>query len=541
VQRRGGGDANFIQSSECLKGRPNRSYSRSCSPSLRIATSVTEEGRRAMEAELGKLGIGNHDFDYDLFVIGGGSAGTRASRFSATYGAKVAVVELPYSPVSTETTLGGLGGTCVLRGCVPKKILVYGSTFHPEFEDAKEFGWDIDAKSIKFDWKHLIENKSKELARLNGAYKSLLVGAGVTVFEGFGRLLDKHTVELRHSSNNEIKKYTANHILIATGSRAQKLEIPGKELGITSDEALSLEEKPNKVVIIGGGYIAVEFAGIFNGFGAEVHLFYRKDLPLTGFDKEMRAVVAGNLKNRGIKLHPFTNIAEIQEAADGKLRALSDKEGEFVVDQVMFATGRKPNSKWLNLEGAGVKRDPKTGTVMVNEYSQTNVPNIWAAGDVTNRIMLTPVVLMEGTALAKTLFGGKPTKPDFKNVASAVFCQPTLAVVGMSEEEAIATATSDVLVYTASFNPMKNTISGRQEKTHMKLLVDSASDLVLGASMCGPDAPEIIQCVAIAVKMGATKAQFDSTVAIHPTSAEEFVTMRTPTRRVNKDGEVSKL
>ncbi|KAL2651349.1 hypothetical protein R1flu_019477 [Riccia fluitans] len=478
--------------------------------------------------------VAGHGFDFDLFVIGGGSGGVRASRMSASYGAKVALVELPYDPVSSETR-GGLGGTCVLRGCVPKKILVYGSAFSHEFQDAKGFGWEINGE-IKFNWEKLIANKTKEIERLNGVYKRMLLGAGVTLLEGFGRIVDEHTVEVKES-DGQVKTFTTNHILVATGSMAVRLNIPGKELAITSDEGLSLKKFPSKVVIIGGGYIAVEFAGIYSGMGAEVHLIYRKEYPLTGFDIEARKIVARNLEARGVIIHPETNIVKIEEHYLG-LKATSDKKEEFHVDQVMFATGRKPKTSNINLEGVGVELD-KAGAIKVNAYSQSNVPSIWAVGDVTNRINLTPVALMEGTCFAKTVFLKEPTKPDHTNVAHAVFCQPPLSSVGLTEEEASARENADSLrVYTSTFNPMKNTVSGRQEKTFMKLVVENSSDKVVGALMVGPDAPEIIQGLAIALKCGATKAQFDATVGIHPTAAEEFVTMRSLTRHVYPGGAV---
>ncbi|KAK6931733.1 FAD/NAD(P)-binding domain [Dillenia turbinata] len=303
------------------------------------------------------------------------------------------------------------------------------------------------------------------------------------------------------------------------------------ELAITSDEALSLDELPKHVVILGAGYIAVEFASIWKGMGSNVDLFFRKELPLRGFDDEMRAVVARNLEARGINLHPRTNLTELTKV-EGGIKVVTDHGEETVADVVLFATGRAPNTKRLNLEAVGVKLD-NSGAVIVDEYSHTNIPTIWAVGDVTNRMNLTPVALMEGTCFAKTVFGGEPTKPDYLNVPCAVFCNPPLSVVGFSEEQAIEQAKGDISVFTSSFNPMKNTISGRQEKTVMKLVVDGETDKVLGASMCGPDAPEIMQGIAVGLKCGATKAQFDSTVGIHPSAAEEFVTMRTVTRRVH--------
>ncbi|KAJ8505191.1 hypothetical protein OPV22_006077 [Ensete ventricosum] len=366
---------------------------------------------------------------------------------------------------------------------------------------------------------HLTDN-TQEIIRLNGIYKRLLSNAGVTMFEGEGKVIDAHLVEVTQPDGTA-KQYSAEYILIATGSRAQLVNIPGKELAITSDEALSLDELPKRAVILGGGYIAVEFASIWRGMGAEVDLFYRKELPLRGFDDEMRAVVAKNLEGRGIRLHPGTNLSELRQSEDG-IRVLTDHGDEFTTDVVLFATGRLPNTKRLNLQAVGVEVD-KTGAIKVDEYSRTTVPNIWAVGDVTNRINLTPVALMEGTSFSKTVFGGQPTKPDYINVPCAVF---------WSQRAAGSQTKSDILVYTSSFNPMKNTISGRQEKTTMELIVDAETDKVLGASMCGPDAPEIMQGIAVALKCGATKAQFDSTVGIHPSAAEEFVTMRSITRRV---------
>ncbi|XP_042517889.1 glutathione reductase, cytosolic [Macadamia integrifolia] len=478
----------------------------------------------------GELSSSNDDgvkYDFDLFVIGGGSGGVRAARFSAGFGAKVAICELPFHPISSEL-LGGFGGTCVIRGCVPKKILVYGATYGGELEDARNFGWELNEK-IDFNWKKLLQKKTQEIVRLNEIYKRMLTNAGVKSFEGEGRITGPNEVEVIQIDGTKLS-FSAKHILIATGSRAQRPPIPGQELGITSDEALSLDEFPKRAVILGGGYIAVEFASIWRGMGATVDLFFRKELPLRGFDDEMRAVVTRNLEGRGINLHPGTNLKELIKTDDG-IKVLTDQGEELMADVVLFATGRIPNSKRLNLGAVGVQLDA-VGAVKVDEYSRTNVPSIWAIGDVTNRINLTPVALMEGTCFSKTVFGGQPSKPDYNDVPCAVFSIPPLSVVGLSENEAVEQAKGDILVFTSTFNPMKNTISGRQEKSVMKLVVDAETDKVLGAAMCGPDAPEIIQGIAIALKCGATKAQFDSTVGIHPSAAEEFVTMRSVSRHV---------
>ncbi|OVA01591.1 Pyridine nucleotide-disulfide oxidoreductase [Macleaya cordata] len=471
-------------------------------------------------------------YDYDLFVIGAGSGGVRASRTSAGFGAKVAICELPFHPISSEV-IGGVGGTCVIRGCVPKKILVYGASFSGEFEDARNYGWELNEK-VDFNWKKLLQNKTQEIVRLNGIYKRLLSNAGVKMFEGEGKVVGPHEVELTQIDGTKLH-FSAKHILVATGSRAQRPNIPGKELGITSDEALSLDELPKRVVILGGGYIAVEFASIWRGMGSTVDLFFRKELPLRlGFDDEMREIVAQNLEGRGIKLHPGKNLTQLIKTEDG-IKVLTDHGEELIADVVLFATGRAPNTKRVNLEAVGVELDC-SGAVKVDEYSRTNIPSIWAVGDVTNRINLTPVALMEGTCFSKTVFGGQPSKPDYRDVPCAVFCIPPLSVVGLGEQEAVEQAKGDTLIFTSTFNPMKNTISGRKEKTMMKLVVDAETDKVLGASMCGPDAAEIMQGIAVALKCGATKAQFDSTVGIHPSAAEEFVTMRSVTRRVPAGG-----
>lgn len=466
-------------------------------------------------------------YDFDLFVIGAGSGGVRAARFSANFGAKVGICELPFHPISSEV-IGGVGGTCVIRGCVPKKILVYGAAFGGELEDAKNYGWELNEK-IDFNWKKLLQKKTDEILRLNNIYKRLLSNAGVKLYEGEGKVVGPNEVQVTQLDGTKLS-YSAKHILIATGSRAERPNIPGKELSITSDEALSLEEFPRRVVILGGGYIAVEFASIWRGMGATVDLCFRKELPLRGFDDEMRAAVARNLEGRRIQLHPRTTLTELVKT-DGGVIARTDHGEDIEADVVLFATGRSPNTKRLNLEAVGVELD-QTGAVKVDEYSRTSVPSIWAIGDVTNRMNLTPVALMEGTCFAKTVFGGQNSKPDYTNIPCAVFSIPPLSVVGLSEEQAIEQANGDILVFTSSFNPMKNTISQRQEKSIMKLVVDAETDKVLGASMCGPDAPEIMQGIAIALKCGATKTQFDSTVGIHPSAAEEFVTMREATRRI---------
>ncbi|PHT85367.1 Glutathione reductase, cytosolic [Capsicum annuum] len=490
-----------------------------------------------IDGELGKPSEEEVHYDFDLFVIGAGSGGVRASRFSAQYGAKVAICELPFDPIGSEVS-GGVGGTCVLRGCVPKKILVYGAAYGPELEDARNYGWEVNER-VDFNWKKLLHKKTEEIVRLNGIYKRLLSNAGVKLFEGEGRVIGPNEVELIQLDGTKMS-YSAKHILISTGSRAHRPGIPGQELAITSDEALSLEELPKRAVILGGGYIAVEFASIWRGMGVTVDLCFRKQLPLRGFDDEMRAVVARNLEGRGITMHPCTTLTKLEKAEEGGIKVHTDHGEVIMADVVLVATGRLPNTKRLNLDAVGVELD-NMKAIKVDEYSRTNIPSIWAIGDVTNRMNLTPVALMEGTCFAKTVFGEKPTKPDYSHVPCAVFCIPPLSVVGFSEEQAMEQVNGEVSVYTSSFNPMKNTISGRTEKSVMKLLVDAQTDKVLGASMCGPDAPEIMQAcifcinagVAVALKCGATKEQFDSTVGIHPSAAEEFVTMRSETRRVS--------
>ncbi|KAK3238262.1 hypothetical protein CYMTET_51715, partial [Cymbomonas tetramitiformis] len=389
----------------------------------------------------------SEEYDYDLFTIGAGSGGVRCSRMSAGKGAKVAVAELPFSTQASDTT-GGVGGTCVIRGCVPKKLLVYGSHFAEDFEDSEGFGWKMNEKP-DFDWTKLIASKNKELDRLTGIYKRLLDGSGVELVEGRGTVVDAHTVEV------DGKRFTAKNILVAVGGRAFVPDIPGKELVITSDEALDLPKMPKKICIVGSGYIALEFACIFNALGAEVHVYYRQPLPLRGFDEEVRGFLAEQLALKGIVLHPGATPTAVEKTDTGLKLITSD--GEQEADEVMFGTGRKPNVKNLGLEEAGVEM-ADSGAIKVNEISQTTCPSIWAIGDVTDRINLTPVALMEGMALTKTLFDGVPTEPDHTNVACAVFTQPQVATVGLTEEEAM-TEFGDIDVYTSSFRPMKNTLS----------------------------------------------------------------------------------
>ncbi|KAG0618349.1 hypothetical protein M758_4G056700 [Ceratodon purpureus] len=468
------------------------------------------------------------DYDYDLVAIGAGSGGVRAARFAAQFGAKVAVCEMPFAPISSDEA-GGVGGTCVLRGCVPKKLLVYAANFPHDFESSRGFGWSFEAEP-KHDWKTLITNKNAELNRLIGVYKSLLQKSGVDLIEGRGKIADAHTVEVKG------KKITAKHILISVGGRATVPNIPGKEHVITSDEALNLPERPNKICIVGGGYIALEFAGIFAGLGTEVHVFVRQPKVLRGFDEEIRDFIAAQLQAQGIVFHFGETPTAVEKNNDGTYSVVTDS-GKEVSDLVMFATGRAPNTKDLGLEDAGVKLN-KQGAIEVDSFSKTNVENIWAIGDVTNRINLTPVALMEGMAMAKTAFGNEPTKPDYRYIASAVFTQPPIATVGYTEEAAVEKF-GDIDVYTSTFRPMKATLSGLPEKTFMKIIVDAASDKVVGMHMCGDETPEIMQGFAVAVKAGLTKKQFDSTVGIHPTAAEELVTMRTPTRKIRKKNEES--
>ncbi|KAJ8558123.1 hypothetical protein K7X08_004889 [Anisodus acutangulus] len=461
-------------------------------------------------------------YDFDLFTIGAGSGGVRASRFASNFGASVAVCELPFSTISSDST-GGVGGTCVLRGCVPKKLLVYAAKYSHEFEESCGFGWNYEAEP-KHDWSTLIANKNAELQRLTGIYKNILKNANVTLIEGRGKVVDPHTVDV------DGKLYSAKNILISVGGRPFIPDIPGSEYAIDSDAALDLPTKPNKIAIIGGGYIALEFAGIFNGLKSEVHVFIRQKKVLRGFDEEIRDFVGEQMSLRGIEFHTEESPQAIVKSADGSLSLKTNRGTVEGFSHIMFATGRRPNTKNLGLDTLGVKM-AKNGAIEVDEYSRTSVPSIWAVGDVTDRINLTPVALMEGGALAKTIFADEPTKPDYRNVPCAVFSQPPIGLVGLTEEEAIKEY-GDIDVYTANFRPLKATISGLPDRVFMKLIVCAKSSKVLGLHMCGEDAPEIVQGFAVAVKAGLTKADFDATVGIHPTAAEEFVTMRTPTRKV---------
>ncbi|KAL1312120.1 hypothetical protein HN51_038741 [Arachis hypogaea] len=465
-----------------------------------------------------------HNYDFDLFTIGAGSGGVRASRFAANYGASVAICELPFSTISSDVT-GGVGGTCVLRGCVPKKLLVYSSKYSHEFEESNGFGWKYESEP-KHDWSTLIANKNAELQRLTGIYKNILKNSNVQLIEGRGKIVDPHTVDV------DGKLYTARHILVSVGGRPFIPDIPGSEHAIDSDAALDLPSKPEKIAIVGGGYIALEFAGIFNGLKSDVHVFIRQKKVLRGFDEEIRDFVGEQMALRGIEFHTEESPQAVVKSADGSLSLKTNKGTVEGFSHIMFATGRKPNTKNIGLESVGVKIDKK-GAIEVNEYSQSSVPSIWAVGDVTDRINLTPVALMEGVALAKTLFLNEPTKPEYSYVPSAVFSQPPIGQVGLTEEQAVEQY-GDVDIFTSNFRPLKATLSGLPDRTFMKLIVCAKTNKVLGLHMCGEDSPEITQGFAVAIKAGLTKADFDATVGIHPTAAEEFVTMRTPTRKIRK-------
>ena len=448
------------------------------------------------------------DFDYDLFTIGAGSGGVRASRVAAGLGARTAIAE-DYR----------VGGTCVIRGCVPKKLLTYAAHFAQDFEDAAGYGWRVGRP--EFSWPALMAAKNTEIARLEGIYRSLLANSGVALLEGRARIVDPHTVEVAG------RRITARHLLVATGGAPVRPDIPGAELCITSNEAFELPELPKRVLVIGGGYIAVEFAGILRGLGSTVTLAYRGEQVLRGFDDDVRAHLSIELVKHGIDLRLMTAPVSVERLADGSLRAMLRSPAGLEphdVDAVMLATGRDPATRGIGLQEVGVRLDD-AGGVVVDAYGASTVPSIHAVGDVTHRIALTPVAIREGAALAATLFGGRPTTVDHSDVPHAVFSDPPVGAVGLSEGEARRRLDA-VTVFKASFRPLKATLSGRDQKTLMKLVVDGDTHRVLGAHMVGPDAPEIIQGIAIAVKAGLTKAQFDATVAIHPTAAEEFVTMR---------------
>jgi glutathione reductase (NADPH) len=444
-------------------------------------------------------------YDYDLFVIGAGSGGVRASRMAAQAGARVGICED-----------SRIGGTCVIRGCIPKKLLVYAAHYGHDFHDAVAYGWQPHHPT--HDWGTLIANKDEEIDRLNGIYINLLKSAGVDIHEGKGRMVDAHTVRIGQ------KAITAETILIATGGWPFIPDIPGAEHAITSNEALDLKERPRRILIVGGGYIAVEFAGIFAGLGSEVTMVIRGEELLRGFDNDVRVELAQAMNQAGVEIHTRSNIASITKDRAG-LTARTDQGADISADVVMFATGRAPNTRGIGLDDIGVKLQGN-GAVAVDDYSRTNIPNIYAIGDVTDRMNLTPVALHEGMCFVKTVFGEEPTAPGYDNIATAVFSAPPIGTVGMTEEEA-RKKYGKVDIYKSRFRPLKHTLTKRDHFSFMKLIVDPKSDKVLGCHMIGDDSAEIVQGLAIALKCGATKAQFDATIGIHPTAAEEFVTMRT--------------
>lgn len=448
--------------------------------------------------------------EFDLFVIGAGSGGVRAARFAAGFGAKVAIAESRY-----------LGGTCVNVGCVPKKLLVYGSHFREEFEHATGFGWSVEG--ARFDWAQLIASKNREIERLNGIYRKLLTEAGVKLLEAHARIIDGNTVEVAGI------RYRCKKLLIATGGWPQRPDIPGAELGITSNEAFYLPELPKRVVIVGGGYIAVEFAGIFRGCGAEVRLLHRGTDFLRDFDQGLREQLGVEMRNQGIALDFGTTPERIERRDDGSLVVTTSQGRELVADCVLFATGRRPMLDDLGAEMLALARDER-GYLKVDDHFETSRPGVHALGDVIGRVPLTPVALAEGMALARHLFKPEEFRPlDYTQIPTAVFSTPNLGTVGLTEEAA-RKAGHALKIFESRFRPMKLSLTESKERSYLKLVVDAESDRVLGCHMLGPDAGEVIQGLAVALTAGATKAQFDRTLGIHPTLAEEFVTMRTPSR-----------
>lgn len=447
-------------------------------------------------------------FDYDLFVIGGGSGGVRAARVAAQEGAKVALAEEDR-----------YGGTCVIRGCVPKKLMVFASEYGDMVDDAQAYGWDI--KPGAFDWNVFRGKLYAELDRLENVYRGILKNNGVDTYDQRAKIVDAHTVELADGTRK-----TAKHILLAMGGRPVKPGIPGDELGITSNDIFHLEKLPESILIVGGGYIASEFAGILNGLGVNVTQYYRGAQILRGFDDEARGLVSDEMCQKGINLHLGTNIVRMEKDGD-KIRVVATNGDENLFDQVMFATGRVPNADDMGLEEVGVELGRK-GQVVVDDYSQTAVPSIYAVGDVTDRVNLTPVAIREGMAFVETVFKGNPTKPDHELIPTAIFTQPEMGTVGLSEED--AREQEPIEVYATSFKPMQQSFAGRSERVLMKLVVSQKTRKVLGCHIVAPGAGEMIQLAGIAVKMGATKEDFDRTVAVHPTMSEEIVTMKSPTR-----------
>ncbi|NVK13577.1 MAG: glutathione-disulfide reductase [Rhodobacteraceae bacterium] len=447
-------------------------------------------------------------FDYDLFVIGGGSGGVRAARVAAQEGAKVALAEEDR-----------YGGTCVIRGCVPKKLMVFASEYSGMVEDAQAYGWDITAGG--FDWDAFKGKLHGELDRLEGIYRNILKNNGVESFDSRAKLADAHTVELADGTRK-----TAKHILIATGGWPTVPEFPGSELAVTSNEMFHLDTLPESLLIVGGGYIASEFAGIMNGLGVKITQFYRGEQILRGFDEEARNVIAEGMREAGVDLRVNINVTEMRQDG-GKIRVTDTNGEEHLFDKVMYATGRAPNADNLGLEETGVSRG-KNGEIIVDEYSQTSVPSVYAIGDVTDRVALTPVAIREAMAFVETVFKGNPTSPDHELIPTAIFTQPEMGTIGLSEEE--AREQEPVEVYATSFKPMQQAFAGRAQRVLMKLIVSKATRKVLGCHIVAPGAGEMIQLAGIAVKMGATKEDFDRTVAVHPTMSEELVTLKTPVR-----------